>query len=539
MQKKWVALLASLMLMLAAASAGASTFNVTTSADSGAGSLRQAILNANFAGGSNIIEVETSVKEIVLTSTINIESNNLTLNGNGVTVKGAGLTRLFGVSSGAVLFDKVTFTNGYSLSDSGGAVAIDSSAGKADFVNCTFFDNRAGKNGGAINVYGGGSFETTFVNCTLTGNTAGDNGGGVSISGGTVRFTASIVAGNKATFNDDVHTESNGVVTNTGQFNVVGKTNAVSSFLPSFNNNLSVAAADIFKTPGTLTTVNGVQIMDLLSATRNVALDKISSTSALSLNLPAVDARAGVRPQMLALDAGSYELSPIALASIDLKGSFYVQKGKSEPYSAGVHPENATLNVREYVNGIAWTVSDSNIISVDAYGNVTGLANGKAVLRATAYGWNASGAVITATEVKNIQVGDDPLPAPTITLSFTNPKTEMAVGERYNATLDLKVEPVGTLYEIVYYTSDPFTATVTQQSTLSRTVTVEAVNPGETYIRAVVKAENGSGKEEREVQYKLTVLDVPQGGGGGGCNSGLGLSALAMGILLMLKRRGQ
>ena len=44
------------LLVLAAAPLGASTFTVTTTADSGAGSLRQAILDANSSGGPHTIQ---------------------------------------------------------------------------------------------------------------------------------------------------------------------------------------------------------------------------------------------------------------------------------------------------------------------------------------------------------------------------------------------------------------------------------------------------------------------------------------------------
>ena len=539
-RKNFVVCLAVLFFLSAAGGVDAATFTVTTGADSGPGSLRQAVLSANANGETNIIDVAASVKEINIASAINVESD-VTVNGLGATVRGSKISRLFGVSRGTAKFNRLTFTDGYALSDSGGAVNVDSSAGKAEFVNCTFFYNRAGKNGGAVHVYGGGNFETTFTHCTLVGNGAGDNGGGVGISGGFVRFTASVVTGNTATYNADIHTEGGGNVANSGQYNVVGQTNASALFPSALYNNVSVAASDVFKTPGALTLVDGVQVAVLLSATSNAALDKIPAANAL--NLPDIDQRGASRPQMTAVDAGAYELSPVALSSIELRGGTYVQKGTSENYSGSVvlYPLDATLDVRNYVNGIEWTAVNpiaSEVISVDRGGNVTGLAAGEATLRATAHGWNSAGTAITATKSMTVKVGNDPLPAPTISVFFANERTEMAVGDKHALRLNLKVLPEGTPYKVLFESSDSLTATATQQNTDDTSAVIEALNVGRTEIKVTVTAENSRGSvTDSSLKYLLTVTERSGSGGGGGCNGGFGVLVFALGVLELLRRR--
>ncbi|MEP6923260.1 MAG: hypothetical protein ABI954_02240, partial [Pyrinomonadaceae bacterium] len=52
--------IATLILIIAAVNAAAATFTVTNTNDTGAGSLRQAILDANAAAGDDIIAFDSS-----------------------------------------------------------------------------------------------------------------------------------------------------------------------------------------------------------------------------------------------------------------------------------------------------------------------------------------------------------------------------------------------------------------------------------------------------------------------------------------------
>ena len=84
----------------------AADFIVSTNADSGAGSLRQAIINSNASGGSNTITINSGVGTITLTSgDLPSIANNATIVGNNNTLSGGGTFRgLFvGAFSGTTL----------------------------------------------------------------------------------------------------------------------------------------------------------------------------------------------------------------------------------------------------------------------------------------------------------------------------------------------------------------------------------------------------------------------------------------------------
>src|SRR5206468_2911393 len=64
-------------------------FTVTNNADAGAGSLRQAIIDSNAAGGSNNIVINPGVGTITLTSgDLPVIQNNATIVGNNNTLNG-------------------------------------------------------------------------------------------------------------------------------------------------------------------------------------------------------------------------------------------------------------------------------------------------------------------------------------------------------------------------------------------------------------------------------------------------------------------
>ncbi|NKJ49864.1 hypothetical protein CIC12_24635, partial [Burkholderia sp. SG-MS1] len=69
----------------------AADFIVSNNADSGAGSLRQAIIDSNAAGGSNTITVNSGVGTITLASgDLPTIASNVTIVGNNNTLSGGG-----------------------------------------------------------------------------------------------------------------------------------------------------------------------------------------------------------------------------------------------------------------------------------------------------------------------------------------------------------------------------------------------------------------------------------------------------------------
>ncbi|MDR1376889.1 MAG: right-handed parallel beta-helix repeat-containing protein [Synergistaceae bacterium] len=519
--------------------ADADSFTVTSGAGNGAGSLRQAVLSANANDEEDVIDIASSVKEIALSSAIAI-SGNVHINGGGATIKGSQTTRLFDVSGGNVTFERLTFTGGSTTSENGGAAYIDSSAATANFINCVFFGNHAGGSGAAVYLYGGGNRPTTFTNCTITNNDAAENGGGVSVAGGVVQFTASIVTGNKARVDPDLHV-SGGMISNTGWYNVMGETNASSFLSAGFYNDVSVAASDVFKTPGTLTTVDGVQVMELLSVTNNVALDKIPTANAVALPLPGTDIRGVQRPQMAAVDAGACELSPVPLTSVELQGSSYAEVYTSETYGAVLQPENVTLDVRSYTDGLYWSVSDPSILSVDQHGKAAALAVGAATLKVEAHGWDALGNAIVRESSKPVKVGTVALTSPAITALIVDKKPQMSVNDQHTLHLDLKILPEETPYTVTFESGSPAAATVTQAGPTSSSAVVKALSTGETLINVTVTAKNSKGTASATDSYILTVTERKKSGGGG-CQSlapgsFIGMAGMALTGFLLLSRR--
>ena len=221
------------MLTSSTASANAALV-VTTLADSGAGSLRQAILDANAAAGPDTITFAAGVAGTIdVLSDLPRISGGTDLQGPGasvITIEG-GWTEAGGPSTGHALFvlDGVNIAEGEStisgITISGGnssnnydysGGAIQKFLGNADLTiaDVVLTGNYSANDGGAIDLYmtagtvvirnsvisnnvavesGGGLYfdsndnaplEISITDVTITGNTAGDAGGGVYAIGG-------------------------------------------------------------------------------------------------------------------------------------------------------------------------------------------------------------------------------------------------------------------------------------------------------------------------------------------------------------------
>ncbi|MBX9942935.1 MAG: hypothetical protein K2Y40_02540, partial [Reyranella sp.] len=141
----------------------AANFTVSTNADSGAGSLRQAIIDSNAAGGTNTITINTGVGTITLTSgDLPTIANNATIVGNNNTLSGNNQFRglFIGAFSGttqtavSVSVSDLTIAKARAQGGNGGGVA---SGGGAGLGGAIFVANQA---------------TLTVSNVTLTGNSA-------------------------------------------------------------------------------------------------------------------------------------------------------------------------------------------------------------------------------------------------------------------------------------------------------------------------------------------------------------------------------
>jgi beta-glucanase (GH16 family) len=207
-----------------------SSATVTTTDDSGAGSLRQA-LAALPVGGTVTFDPALAGQTITLTSGSLVLSKNVTIDAiaaPGLTISGNGTHRVFIVDAGVTAsLSRLTIADGLGLDLAGGIL----NNGSLALHHCTVRDNGVGaatnefwKGGGGIYngngsslllrdsivrgnttqlVDGGGVYaffntQVTIERSTISGNLAGNVGGGIR-SLGNVTLTNSTVSGNTST----------------------------------------------------------------------------------------------------------------------------------------------------------------------------------------------------------------------------------------------------------------------------------------------------------------------------------------------------
>ena len=193
--KKFIVIIGILffLLSLIVSEIQAATLTVTNKNNSGAGSLRQAILSA--ATGDTINFAAGLKGSIQLASQL-ILDKNLTINGPGANILGVeGRTtptesRVFDITAGNVRISDLRIARGFS-SGAGGGVLVD--GGSLTLNNCLITGNSA-DSGGGVAVFTGSTL--TITNSTIAGNDAPSLVGGVLNSGGTLVMTNSLIIGN-------------------------------------------------------------------------------------------------------------------------------------------------------------------------------------------------------------------------------------------------------------------------------------------------------------------------------------------------------
>ncbi|MBX7106558.1 MAG: right-handed parallel beta-helix repeat-containing protein, partial [Gemmataceae bacterium] len=216
------------------------SFLVTSSSDSGPGTLRQALLDANVNSQADTISFAPGITVIDLTGgelVVNTDLAGLTIQGPGATglvirsvqssgnptnrilrldiaggsapVTITGLTLadgfLSGNNSGAglsiadelVTLDGVRFTGHRSVA-AGAALAVTATGARLTISNCEFTNNSAGNIGGAIAVQ---ATSTVTINDSLLSNNIGTRGGAISLAASVthqVTINRSIITGNSA-----------------------------------------------------------------------------------------------------------------------------------------------------------------------------------------------------------------------------------------------------------------------------------------------------------------------------------------------------
>ncbi len=176
--------------------ASALTYTVTNLNNSGAGSLRQAILDANVHAGSDTITFSVS-GFITLGSSLPNITDHLTIDGSGqsITISGNNLYMVMYLDNGKTLtLNKVTIDRGNSATSGG---AIFNYQGTLIVSDSVFSNNHATNYGGAIYVSNG---SLNITNTKFHSNSATD-GGGIKAYGSTLSISRSTFSYNNVSGN--------------------------------------------------------------------------------------------------------------------------------------------------------------------------------------------------------------------------------------------------------------------------------------------------------------------------------------------------
>jgi len=379
--KSWTVILTLLALTFSAIGvipAQAAAFTVTNLNDSGAGSLRQTITNANAAPGADTITFNVSGVITLLSTLPSANTAGLTIDGAGqaVTISGNNAVRIFWLISGAVLTLKnLTIAKGGNGTDGGGIYnlgtlrvanstfsgnsaggghggAIYNSAGVLIVTNSTFSNNTAPSGlGGAIENYAG---TVTIANSTFSGNSAHTGGGISNYASGTLNITNSSFSGNSATYLGGGIDNSAGAVTlrNTIIANSASGGNCAGTITNGGNNIDSGATCGWGSASGSMSNTN--PLLDALAnhggPTQTFALligspaiDGVTFNAPNSA--PAADQRGVARPQGARDDIGSYEAILLTLNSNAAQDGWVLESGENTSVGGALNSAATAFNL--------------------------------------------------------------------------------------------------------------------------------------------------------------------------------------------------
>jgi hypothetical protein len=165
--------------------AQAAVFTVSNDLDAGAGSLRQAILDANAAGtGPHTINftIATLPATITLASTLPVPTQEIIINGPGarlLKISGAGSYRVFDLTAPvAVTIKKLTIADGGIIGSGGGILASNTQLllEEVEIKNCV-------ANGGGGAIYATGNVTVNIQYSTIADNTSSSGTAGIAFDG--------------------------------------------------------------------------------------------------------------------------------------------------------------------------------------------------------------------------------------------------------------------------------------------------------------------------------------------------------------------
>jgi hypothetical protein len=190
--------------LVVAPSAGAAAFEVTNLDDAGAGSLRQAILDANASAGADSITFAPDVAgTIVLTSGELPVTGGVTITGPGssvLAVSGNDNSRIFAIEADdAVVITGLTITDGKIDGDDGAAIySYGNDLTLSEVVISSSRDTTATAYGGGL-YFSGEDADLVLADSVITGNTGVEDGAGIYVTdAASATITGSVFSGNEA-----------------------------------------------------------------------------------------------------------------------------------------------------------------------------------------------------------------------------------------------------------------------------------------------------------------------------------------------------
>ncbi len=362
---------------------------VTNHLDSGAGSLRQAILDASNGDTIMFADDFTGDNSIKLSSQLVIDKGiTITGIGHNVTISGNNAVRVFQVTVTGPVFDHLTIADGNPLEDDcagstsycGGGMNLKYDTG-ATITNSTFKNNSAGSMGGAINSYYG---DLTISNSTFVSNEGNGWGGAINSFYGRVSVSNGTFVGNHAYYGGAISGIYEAVITVTNSTFSENSSNLGGAIYSDYAT-ISLSKSIFSKNTGANCTNSGVS-GTITSNGGNIVWGDSSCPGTLANPRLSALGSYGGSTQTLALLPGSAAID----AGIDDAGcSAQDQRGVARPQ--GVHCDSGAFESQGFNLGILNGSAQKAIVNT-AFANPLQLT-----VTANAAGEPVQGGVVTLT----------------------------------------------------------------------------------------------------------------------------------------------
>lgn len=371
----------------------ANDFVVVNANDSGEGSLRQAVANANNIAGPQTITFEGSVftdstpDTITLASGVLTCSSDIVVNGLGakmLSISGNNTSRIFDIYGGSTVVRGLHLTRGLGSAapSRGGAILIDSGALTA--IACDFDANTAprggaiGCNGGVFNVVsstfrnnvatssGGAIYATTdgvrfnqIHNSTLSGNSGNGGAAAIEVGGGVTWISNCTLTANSSISGSAIQSYGDAqTVTRLGNTVVAG--NSSNGDLRLFNGSVQSIQSDggnVIGNVGSITTMGVTDIAGTSADPIDPLLDPLADNGGPTLTH-------AIRAGSPALNRGLVANVPADIADADGDNNTteplpYDQRGVGYGRSVGTAPDAGAFELGKIISIAALDASKS------------------------------------------------------------------------------------------------------------------------------------------------------------------------------------